>query len=617
MTVPKPLIYLCLLAVGFSIFSLRTFYIHLYGSDVPIADEWVQMATDFLPWLKAEYSLDTLIAPHNGHRHALKRLVDIYWLVLNQQWNPQVSMLFNALLQSISAVFLSLLFIPYLTTRRALLLFLGGTCLLWSLPFGWENILWGFQSAWYLLILTSFITLWGLLLHPPLTRQWWLGAVAGFLVFFTQSTGLLMPVVIAIITIYQLVIEKEHRFEYLPTLVVCILLITLSWFLWVATPHLDYFKADNLSEFGLSLSRNLAFPFIQIGWFAPFFYLPFFLYLAWIIKQGKPLNKMDLLVLALGGWVLLQAIALAYGRGRFGAWAHSRYLETLAIGLIVNGFLLLYALRQTTQRLNIAVRAYALAWMTLVLGGFIHLTLKDSLLDIAAEQVVTQARATNMRTLLRTGNVKQYLDKMGAFIPGYSPMIVPALFNEPLVLKKLPVSLQYPAVVPALNTQDNIFTPTHLPPSVPAYQDEIALGSYTEQKEHATGKYISAPLQEETSYIGIPLIGSENTQGISLQLVDNHQQVFAELSAPKLTPNQWTMVYLPNSTTLFHLVVIDNSQQAWLGFAMPRAVGGVSLWAERLLQRSEWLVWGALLLLVCLYLGCLIIPKPQTQSLQA
>ncbi|MEK8020245.1 MAG: hypothetical protein VSS75_025515 [Candidatus Parabeggiatoa sp.] len=167
--------YLKLFAVALIIFGARLWVIDNFGNTVPYWDQWgAEAAHLFIPWLNETLSFSDLFAPHNEHRIFFTRLQSLLLLTLNGgEWNPLLEMLVNALLSTLTALVL-LIILSQFFGQVAQNGILFTVAFLWSIPYGWENILAGFQSAFYFMVLFSLIALWGLL-HKHFTFKWWFG----------------------------------------------------------------------------------------------------------------------------------------------------------------------------------------------------------------------------------------------------------------------------------------------------------------------------------------------------------------------------------------------------------------------------------------------------------
>src|ERR1043166_4886362 len=154
------------LALFLVVVGARFWLVSLYGSAVPIGDQWDGEAANlFKPWIEGTLRFGDLLQPHNEHRIFLSRLLALGLLWLNSQWDAQLEMAVNALLCGTIAVLVALALVRLFGghARTLIILAVG----LWlALPYGHENTLWGFQSSFYFLIFFSLLAIWGLGLHP-------------------------------------------------------------------------------------------------------------------------------------------------------------------------------------------------------------------------------------------------------------------------------------------------------------------------------------------------------------------------------------------------------------------------------------------------------------------
>ena len=79
--------------------------------------------------------------------------------------------------------------------------------LAFALPFGWENTLAGFQSAFYFLVLFSVLSIWLTVDNGPGTGPWLVGWLCAFCALLTSAGGLLTPVVLALIPLVRLAFD--------------------------------------------------------------------------------------------------------------------------------------------------------------------------------------------------------------------------------------------------------------------------------------------------------------------------------------------------------------------------------------------------------------------------
>ncbi len=432
--------YLKLLAVGLVILGGRLWLLASHASDLPFLDQWIDQAARVLwPWVHGQFDPRVLIETHNEHRPLLMRLITLYLFILNGQWDPLVEITLSALLHTANGLLLIGLLRHYLgeASEDGIILGVG---LLWLMPHGWENALWGFQIAWYLMTLFTLLALWGLLFHSPLTRAWWLGGISALLAFFNLVSGFFVLIAVAGITLYLLWVDRENRRRHGSTLVLVGALMLLCLPLVGHSPGLEYFRAANAAEFLEALARNLAWPWIYQPWLGLWLWLPWFWLLFLTLRHRRPLTRGDMLTLALGGWVILQAVILAYARGRFGDWAHSRYMDTLAFGPVA-ALAAWYCLARARPSPR---RSVLVVWWLILIVGLSVLATRHTGPALQDRRLADAARAEVMQNLLADGDVKTFIAHHPPRMPGQPATLLPRLLLDQKFREVLPPGLQAP-----------------------------------------------------------------------------------------------------------------------------------------------------------------------------
>lgn len=184
------------LALFLVVVGARLWLVSLYGSPVPIMDQWDgEGATLFKPWIEGTLRISDLFQPHNEHRIVLSRLLALALLALNGQWDAQLEMAVNALLCGAIAVLVALALVKLFGHNlRTLIVLLVG---LWSaLPYGHENTLWAFESSFFFLLFFSLLAIWGLALHPLFSWPWWTGVAGLGLACLSMASGFFAALVL-------------------------------------------------------------------------------------------------------------------------------------------------------------------------------------------------------------------------------------------------------------------------------------------------------------------------------------------------------------------------------------------------------------------------------------
>jgi hypothetical protein len=156
-----------LTAVAACVLAARLWLIQTWGSPLPYWDQWDAEALGlYRPWLLGTFEWSQLFAPHNEHRIALTRLADLALFVWSGEWRPGDQLILNAVLHTLIATGIAVVFIRWLRPGWARAAWTGFIIFLFALPAGWQNALWGFQSQVYFANLLALAAMVGLVLAP-------------------------------------------------------------------------------------------------------------------------------------------------------------------------------------------------------------------------------------------------------------------------------------------------------------------------------------------------------------------------------------------------------------------------------------------------------------------
>ena len=605
--------YLKLLAVALVIVSARLWLIHNFGSSVPMWDQWDMQASGlFLPWLEGTLKWDDLFAAHNEHRVLVTRLLSLSLLILNEtQWYPLLEMIVNALLSTTIAIILIAVLKNKLepAVQNGLLL---SIILLWSLPYGWESILGGSHHfPYYLMILFSVISAWGLLLHDNFSWKWWLGAICALAAYFNLASGFFMSVVIIILKLYLIAIDKGNRRSHLPTLLICALITMISVMLLVKIPGHAVLKAHSVTDFLLTFGKSLAWPWVIYPWLSLILYLPLLVLVFRIVWLRRYPSPAEIFVLVLGGWVILQAASMGYARGAGGSSPTSRYMDILAFGVLVNLFAF-YFITQSWYglacRIKPAFHVFACFWQVLVVIGLGGLTVVGSWSAIQQKQFQGIEQLKNTREFIRTGQISALQNKPLLHIPYPDPNRLAYLLANPKLRRILPHTLTVPPLLQS-EQKESSFIADGFYPTTGKYQNEITLGSYNSVGNLAIGRFESTSLQYQRSFLEIPVSGYLGEKDLTLQLVVEGQANPIVVTPPRLAKESWVSCYVRTPNRPFKLVAIDNNPNSWFAFAMPRSLGWLSFISIQILEQARTLLILSLFLLGMIF--CLPISTTQ------
>ncbi len=591
--------YIKLLSVALIIFSAKLLIIHNFGSQVPFFDQWgAEAANLYLPWLNNNLTLNHLFDPHNEHRIFFSRILSLSLLILNDgQWDPMFGMVVNALISTSTAIFL-IIILNKLLEKKFQNIILFTICLIWSIPYGWGNIIASFQSAFYIMLLFTIAICWGLLLHDNFSLKWWIGATLAFLITFTIASGFLILLVIFVIKAYLILIDTGNRKYHLPTLFLIIASIIISLLLIVRVSHHEVLIANNITEFMLTFSKSLAWPWVTHPFVSLLLYLPFLVFVFRMLWLRQKPSKAELFVLALGGWVILQSASIAYARGAGGMTPVSRYMDILALGIIINLLSLIFISSNLPRWTNPYLNIYSILWKFLIIFGIGNLVMVSSWPGMQLRNQNYNEYSKNIREFIRTSKLET-LQKPN-IIPHPNAEFLASLLSNPKLRAILPHRL---AIPPILQSDNSItFIKNGFYPTTEKYLNETTLGSYSKIGNPNVGKFVSKTIKSEHSFIEISVAGYLGKQGLSLQLIIDGQEKPINIIPPELAGKSWVSCYIPVPKQPFKLVATDNRPDLWFAFAMPRNLGKLSFTTIKIFE-YKWffLLIGISLLFISFY----------------
>ena len=319
-------------------FGVRLLWVDQYANATPYWDQWdAEAASPLKSWLEGHLTLSEMFAAHDEHRLFTFRVLAIALLELNNRiWNPLLEMAVNAGLYAGTMA----LFAGYgmrLCRRERLPLFLVGTLLVTCIPFDYDDILGGFNSQYYFLILFSLLFLWLLARTEPLRPAWWGGLLAGVLATFSMASGVLAPLAGAGLYLLQWLrgLGRDRASLISAVAFLAATAVVVKTTLGASSLAIEVQHPQSLGELFYSLNLVATWPFLPlIPVLCLLLNLPWFLFAAGLLRQPPPRRDPAWFLLACGGWVLLQFGALAYARGATPLL--SRYKNVIVMGPLVN-----------------------------------------------------------------------------------------------------------------------------------------------------------------------------------------------------------------------------------------------------------------------------------------
>ncbi len=327
-----------LAALFVAILGGKFLLIERYGSEVPYWDQWDAEGDNLIrPYLEGRLAVAQFFAAHNEHRILFTRLQALGLFAANgRQWDARLEIVANAALHAGFAVLLAGFALEILPGLPGWL-YAGLIAWCCTAPSTWENVLGGFQSQFYFLLLFSALHLGGSLAARPRSRFWWWAPLAGVAAIFSMASGAISAATILIVLGLRFVRDRRLAGPDIGLLGINLGLLALGALVRVpAMPGSEAagMRVTDIGAWIAACRHELSWPTGQ-GWTVPLNLLPP-VALAWVWLRRRLEARWAPLLLGACCWSGLQIAALAYARGGFEHGYSSRYTDLLGTGWLVN-----------------------------------------------------------------------------------------------------------------------------------------------------------------------------------------------------------------------------------------------------------------------------------------
>jgi len=575
--------------------SAKLLLLHVYPARVPYRDQWDVEPAIYISFNEGCLSWHQMASFHNEHRVLFTRVLALGLLIANGQWDPQLQQVVNAGLHALTAVVLAIIFWRA-SDRRRINLVVVFCAVIFTLPFSWENTLAGFQSSFYFLLLFVVLSL-GLIVKPVGSGAWFLGWLCLLSSFFPTAGGVFTPVGTGSAAVLRLVSGQSTRGEAAVNLGVSGAAFALG--LSLVSPQLgqaDASKARTSSEFMAALVGSLAWPWVDVPWMSVIAWLPMLSLVVVVLWRRHGTNR-EVLIAALGSWVILQAGGLAFARGAGGAGPASRYMDILSIGLVANAM----ALTALADRFHANPRAWRLAtavvmaWSVWAIAGSARMG-DQGLAGAAARHAWMVNYEPSLRTFLKDDDIAAFAVKgFPEMVPHWSASILAnAWLRHPYLRQILPPAIRAPVSLDERLDSPSGFVANGVYPATPSDPARPVLGSFTSIGNPAQGRFESRPVRcQPGGYLRFDVAGYLGVPGMSLSVLSRPGREIAVRPA-ELPRERWltTLVRCPDDP--FTVVAADSRPDLWFAFAAPIEVAWGSRAAEALITHAWAFVFGAL-----------------------
>ena len=371
-----------ILGFTFLILGTRLGWVFIFGGDIPIYDQWRFEGITIYQQIESEgFTWDLLFTPNNEHR--------VFWTASANLLIYAFSGWDSLAQQGVSAVLASLCFafvaIQVVSSLRGSPSFMVGLLLLLSLlfilPLDWANMLWGFQTSFYFLVLFAVIHLTWVQTAKAFNWKWILGWVMGAFGLVNLGTGFFAATASVLISLFLGRKIGQKPFLRVANVGLGLVLTGVGFLIFPDLPD-NYFVREVATpgSFLMTCLSGAAWPFYMLPFLAPWVWLPGMLF-GWyaLMKKDSDLKAIEILCLGLALWVLAMCVAL--GVTRHNTFS-SRYFGILSLTVLVNGvFLTGLWLRYSRWRIPIGMhvlRPVSALWIGSILSGLFFLGVKHA-----------------------------------------------------------------------------------------------------------------------------------------------------------------------------------------------------------------------------------------------
>ncbi|WP_068180432.1 hypothetical protein [Mycobacterium sp. UM_CSW] len=304
-------------AVACTVAGSRLIVIWALGSPVPLLDQWNGEGQKvYGPYLRGTLSFADLFAPHNSHRIFIFRLLSLAHLELAGEWNTRLEMIFGALALTAVATWLAALLMPLVAPQCQLLLACF-VAFVFAFPIGYENALSGFQSMVYISLLFAVAALVAFATAEAFSLRWFGGLVAAVLSCLSFASGVSTVLAVGLLVGLQLATRVRKRSGRELAAVVVIASTAVATILWEASDANPLSTPRTFIEGLVLFTARIILPMIPTVWFC------------WHTLMTRPaISDRAWAAVGIAGWVVIQVVLLAYGRGNLVA---PRYLDMLLL----------------------------------------------------------------------------------------------------------------------------------------------------------------------------------------------------------------------------------------------------------------------------------------------
>ena len=572
-------------AFALILFGLKLLVISQFGNRTPFGDQWPGEADEvFAPLLKHSFGWKELLAPHNEHRILFTRLLVITLLRLNRLWDPLLEMVSDAMISIVGICILTHLLTRPLHRSSAPTFFAFGL-FAFGIPFGWQNILWGFQSQFYFLIIFSLLSIWMFSKSEPMDQWWWGGMGCSAAAFFSMASGSLVMLAMVSVGVLQGLIgigRTKKNAVSVVVMIACFLIATKY------TP--DIFGADalklranNFSEFYHGILTIIAWPMEGTLTMALLGFSPTLALITWVIMKRPRARDPVWHLVGLAIWSLGQAAAVAYERST--GVLTSRYLDIICVSVATSWSCALVLLNTVAARgprmARAAARLCCAAWVVMVVAGMTTFGLNITAPQMIGKKEDMKGAEENIRQYLLTNDPRYADKKLYPDTPAFLGML-----DIPEVRSIMPSNIRKPLGASiVLSSPEDVFVRDGVYVSTPHRED--AIGSYGKGGDMGIGEAVlRIDGVKSPHWIRLPVAGYPSRAGMGIRVLEGNKErpVWSSTNPGE----RWDCISFRVGKGATMIKLVDNNPTTWMAVGAPVLIGDLERFTEWML-RSWWI----------------------------
>lgn len=431
------------LSLLMTIAGARLLVLKIYGTDLPWFDSWGAEGSQlYKRFLKGTLPPGFFFESHNEHRILFSRLLALAIFLLNGLWDNLLQTVINALIYSMTGVGLF-----WLIGRSLSGIYRAIWCLAvavtFSLPYDWENALWGFQSCFYIMAMLSILVLFVASMTGTVTMKSLVGlSILQVAALFTMGSGVMASV--AALGMYLVIIARnghdkdERRLTWIKVAIAIAVIVT-GFMLLVHVPVHDNYKAPTVVAFLNMFSKCASWPYTHsnIWWVVNWF--PWATVTVLYLLRKTEDKIWVRFAIALGIWVVLQEAATAYSRNPLALI--SKYSDPMALGLPANVLAMIVVHASLRGPWKRGLVLFALLWVITNSYHLMQMTSDNIEGNLPGRKHSYDIQILKTRLFLRTGNIEMLAIENKYDIPDRSPEGYAVILNDPIIRSILPRSV--------------------------------------------------------------------------------------------------------------------------------------------------------------------------------